>query len=132
MQLNFEQAGEKYIALRNEVARIEGEAKTAVAELKSTMQDIENWFTIRAQEEGLSKIPTAVGTVYWSTHNSATVADRSALFDFCQKNNSWDMIESRVSKVAVKSFIDGHGVPPPGVNFSSVQVFNLRKTTPKE
>jgi len=130
--LNFEQAGEKYIALRNEVARIEGEAKTAVAELKSTMQDIENWFTIRAQEEGLSKIPTSVGTVYWSTHNSATVADRAALFEFCSANNAWDLIESRVSKTAVKSHIEGHGVPPPGVNFASVQVFNLRKTTPKE
>lgn len=130
--MNFEQAGEKYIALRNEVARIEGEAKTAVAELKSTMLDIENWFTIRAQEEGLSKIPTSVGTVYWSTHNSATVADRGALFEFCKENNTWDLIESRASKTAVKSYIEGHGAPPPGVNFSSVQVFNLRKTTPKE
>lgn len=130
--MNYEQAGEKYVALRNEVARIEGEAKTAVAELKSTMLDLENWFTLRAQEEGLTKIPTPVGTVYWSTHNAATVADRTALFDFCKANNAWDLIESRASKTAVKSFVEGHGVPPPGVNFSTVQVFNLRKSTAKE
>jgi hypothetical protein len=130
--MNFEQAGEKYIALRNEVARIEGEAKTAVAEKKATMLDLENWFTLRAQEEGMVKIPTSVGTAYWSTHNAATVADRNALFEFCKENNTWDLIESRASKTAVKSYVEGHGVPPPGVNFSSVQVFNFRKTTPKE
>jgi hypothetical protein len=130
--LNFEQAGEKYIALRNEVAAIEAEAKTAVAEKKATMLDLENWFTLRAQEEGMVKIPTSVGTAYWSTHNAATVADRNALFEFCKENNTWDLIESRASKTAVKSYVEGHGVPPPGVNFSSVQVFNFRKTTSKE
>ncbi|MEY3125110.1 MAG: hypothetical protein RLZZ573_1630 [Pseudomonadota bacterium] len=130
--MNFEQAGEKYIALRNEVAAIEAEAKTAVAEKKATMLDLENWFTLRAQEEGMVKIPTSVGTAYWSTHNAATVADRNALFEFCKENNTWDLIESRASKTAVKSYVEGHGVPPPGVNFSSVQVFNFRKTTSKE
>ena len=130
--MNFEQAGEKYIALRNEVAAIEAEAKNAVAGKKATMLDLENWFTLRAQEEGMVKIPTSVGTAYWSTHNAATVADRNALFEFCKENNTWDLIESRASKTAVKSYVEGHGVPPPGVNFSSVQVFNFRKTTSKE
>lgn len=130
--MNYEEAAAKYVALRNEKERIEREAKTAVAELNSTMQDLENWFTVRAQEEGLTKINTPVGTVYWSTHNSATVADRTALFDFCKESGAWDLIESRASKTAVKSFIEGHGVPPPGVNFSSIQVFNLRKSASKE
>jgi hypothetical protein len=32
----------------------------------------------------------------------------------------------------VKSFIESHGEPPPGVNFSSVKVFNLRKAQAKD
>jgi hypothetical protein len=130
--MNFEQAAEKYLSLRTEVARIEGEAKTAVAGLKTTMLDIENWFTLRAQEEGLINIKTSFGTAQWRTHNSATCADRSALFEFCKTNDAWDLIESRPSKTAVKSYIDGHGVPPPGVNFSSVKLFSITKSVSKE
>jgi hypothetical protein len=130
--MTYEEAATKYVALRAEVDRIDREAKTATAEIKSTMLDIERWFTLRAQEEGLTKIPTTAGTAYWASHSSATVADRHALFEFCKENDSWDLVESRVSKTAVRSFIEGHGVPPPGVNFSTVQVFNLRNSAPKE
>jgi hypothetical protein len=37
-----------------------------------------------------------------------------------------DLIEVRAAKLAVKSYIDAHNEPPPGVNFSSIKVFNLR------
>lgn len=130
--MNFEEASEKYLALRRKVEDLERETKAAVADHKAAMVELENWFAARAQDEGITQIKTSLGTVYWSTHHSATVADRSALFAHCKENDAWDLVESRVSKTAVRSFIDGHGVPPPGVNFSSTQVFNLRKSVSKE
>lgn len=127
--MNYELAAEKYIAIRKEVERIEREAKVAVAELKKTALDLENWISLQAQTDGLKTINTRVGTAYWATHNTASVASREALFAYCKENDAWDLIESRASKTAVKSFIEGNGAPPPGVNFSSVQVFNFRKAT---
>lgn len=131
MSLNFESAAKKYLELRNEVEGIEAEAKKKTAALKAIMADIEAWITIKANEDGLSTVPTPYGTAYWSTHYSASCANPSDFRDFVIKNQLWDLMETRVSKTAVKSYIEGNGEPPPGVNFSSVRVFNLRANKEK-
>ena len=91
------------------------------------MVDIENWFAIKAEEDGLKTIPTPLGTAYWSTHYSASVAEQSVFKDYVFSHpEERDLIEARASKLAVKSYIDAHGAPPPGVNFGAIKVFNLR------
>ena len=127
--MNFEQAAEKYVELDTEIDRINKAAKSKVSELKKMQLDIENWLTLRAQEDGLKSIPTAVGTVYWSTHYSASVAEPQVFKEHVISTGEFDLMEVRASKTAVKSYIEGHGVAPPGVNFSSIKVFNLRKST---
>jgi hypothetical protein len=114
------------VELRSEVDRINKEAKKKVSELNKIMLDVENWFTLKAQEEGLTNIPTPHGTAYWSTVASASVAEPATFKQFVIDNQQWDLIETRAAKLAVKSYVEGHGVPPPGVNFSSIKVFNLR------
>lgn len=126
--MNFEQAAAKYVELRNEQDRITKEAKKKVAELEKLKVDIENWFSLRAQEEGLQNIPTSAGTAYWTTHISATCAEPSVFRQFVIDNGSWDLMEVRPLKTAVKSYVEGHGTPPPGINYSSIKVFNLRAT----
>lgn len=127
-KLNYDTASAKYLELRQEVERIEREAKVKTAHLKSIMLDIENWFAAKAQEEGLKTVPTKHGTAYWSTHYSAKAANPTLFKDYVIANQAFDLLETRVSKVAVKSFIEAHGAPPPGVDFAALQVFNLRST----
>lgn len=127
--MNYEQAAKKYVEVEAEISRINGEAKKKVANLNKILEDIENWFALKAQEEGLKSIPTPVGTVYWSTHYSATVANPTAFKDFVRETGQFDLMETKASKTAVKSYIEGHGEAPPGVNFSSRKVFNLRENT---
>lgn len=129
MALNYETASAKYLEFRTEVEKIEKEAKAKVAALKAVMADIESWFAAKAQEEGLRTIPTKCGTAYWSTHYSAKVANPSAFKDYVIANQAFDLIETRAAKIAVKSFVDANGTPPPGVDFTAVNVFNLRSTT---
>jgi len=129
--MNYEVAAKKYLELRKAKEAMEREHKKALADIKEKMVMLENWFTAKAQEEGLKTVPTPFGTAYWSTHHSATVASREALFEFCKENDTWDLIESRASKTAVKSFIEAHGAPPPGVDFNSVSVFNFRAASAK-
>jgi hypothetical protein len=126
--MTYQQAAEKHNELSAEVERINSEAKKKTSELKKIINDIENWFAVKAQEEGLKTIPTTVGTVYWSSHYSASVAEPQVFKDYVIQNNAFDLMEVRAAKLAVKSYIEGHGEPPPGVNFSSRKVFNLRKT----
>lgn len=130
--MNYEQAAERLLAVRGEIDTLERAHKAAKAQLTERLVMLENWFTAKAQEEGLESVKTYLGTAYWSVHNTATVASRAELFDFCKQTDAWDLLEARASKTAVKSFIDGNGAPPPGVNFSSTRVFNFRKASAKE
>jgi hypothetical protein len=127
--MNYEQAAAKHVEIEGEITRINNEAKKKVASLNKILADIENWFALKAQEEGLKSIPTPVGTVYWSTHYSATVANPTAFKTFVIEKGLYDLMETKASKTAVKSYIEGHGEAPPGVNFSSRKVFNLRENT---
>ncbi len=128
--MTFNQAAEKYLELERAIVMIKNKAKTEVAALEKVQADIENWFALRAEEEGLKNIPTEFGTVYWATHSSATVADQALFRDFCLNNNALDLMETRASKTAVASYVESHGgLPPPGVNFKTFRAFNLRSSS---
>jgi hypothetical protein len=130
--MNYDIAAEKYLQVRNQIESLEREHKTAKAVLTEKLIALENWMTAKAQEDGLETVKTPHGTAYWSTHHTATVGSREEFFNFCKEHDAWDMVESRASKTGVKSYIEAHGAPPPGVNFSSAKVFNMRKAQSKE
>lgn len=130
--MNYENAAERYLQVRSEIDKLDREYKDAKASLRERLVMLENWFTARAQEDGLETVKTPMGTAYWSTHNSATVASREEFFAFCKEHDSWDLVESRASKTGVKSFIEANGEAPPGINFSTNRVFNFRKAQKKE
>ena len=130
--MNYDIAAEKYLQVRKEVDDLERVHKTAKAVLTEKLVALENWMTAKAQEDGLETVKTPHGTAYWSTHHTATVGSREEFFNFCKEHDAWDMVESRASKTGVKSYIEANGAPPPGVNFSSAKVFNMRKAQSKE
>lgn len=130
--MNYDIAAERYLQVRNQIDSLEREHKTAKAALTEKLVALENWMTAKAQEDGLETVKTPHGTAYWSTHHTATVGSREEFFNFCKEHDAWDMVESRASKTGVKSYIEAHGAPPPGVNFSSAKVFNMRKAQSKE
>lgn len=126
--MNYEEAAGRYLTVKRDMEALDREYKERKAKIKEKMVVLENWFTAKAQEDGLSSIKTTAGTAYWSTHHSATVASREDFFNFCKDQNAWDLLEARASKTAVKSYIEAAGEPPPGVNFNAVNVFNFRKS----
>ena len=130
--MNYDIAAEKYLQVRKEVDDLERVHKTAKAVLTEKLVALENWMTAKAQEDGLETVKTPHGTAYWSVHHTATVGSREEFFNFCKEHDAWDMVESRASKTGVKSYIEANGAPPPGVNFSSAKVFNMRKAQSKE
>ena len=130
--MNYDVAVERYLQVRSEIESREREFKSVKAKLMEKLVAVENWITAMAQEDGLETVKTPHGTGYWSTHHTATVGSREEFFNFCKEHDAWDMVESRASKTGVKSYIEANGAPPPGVNFSSTRVFNLRKAQNKE
>lgn len=132
LNINYEEAAQQYLQHRREAEALDAEYKKEKAKITSEMIKLESWFTAKAQADGLESVKTPLGTAYWSTHYSASVASRDELFAYCKEHDAWDLVEARASKTGVKSHIEANGEPPPGVNFSSTKVFNFRKAQPKE
>jgi hypothetical protein len=130
--MNYEQAADLYAGVRDEIDALEKAHKAAKATLREKLVALENWFTAKAQEEGLSDIKTTAGTAYWSSHSKASVDAREDFFAYCKENDMWDLVESRASKTAIASHLETHGELPPGVKFSTVKVFNFRKPQNRE
>jgi hypothetical protein len=125
--MNYEEASSRFVDVREELEALDREYKEKKAAVKEKMVALENWFTAKAQEDGLDTIKTPYGTAYWSVHHRATVASREDLFSYCKEHDAWDLIESRASKTAVRSHLEMHGEVPPGINYGTVKVFNFRR-----
>lgn len=125
--MNYEQKLQEYVILRRKIKDAENKFKKMLSPMKQSLVELESDITAAAQEDGLTNVKTTAGTAYWSTHHNCKVANPSTFFDYCVENKAWDLLEKRASKKAVKGFVDEHKAPPPGIDFSSVQVFNLRE-----
>ena len=133
--MDYETAMTRYMNCRRTVELIEGKASEEAAPYKEKMQALMQWMEAAAHKDGLKNVPVAgVGTGYWTAHMSATVANPTAFWDFVKENQAYDLVETRASSKAVKSFIDGNNAPVPGVNFTQSQVFKIRaaSTSDKE
>jgi hypothetical protein len=120
---------------RREQEAIEKESKVKTAPLKEKQELLLQWMEAKARSEGLKNVPVeGIGTGYWTTHLSATVANATEFWDFVKANQAFDLVETRASSTAVKSYIDGNNTPVPGVTFGQTQVFRVRaaNSTSKE
>ena len=125
--MDYERAMTLYMKCRREVELIEGEMAKATALPKEKMLALAQWMEAKALQDGLKNVPvTGVGTGYWTTALSASVANPAAFWDFIKENQAFDLVETRAKATAVKSFIEGHNTPVPGVNFAQTKIFKIR------
>lgn len=127
MKLTYDSAIDKYNQLRDRIKEVQKAADAEKAQLTETLVKLENWITEHADKDGLENIKTEHGTAYWSTQSRASVADPSAFFDFVLANKRWDLLDKRVSRSAAKLHVEETGEAPPGVNYHTLRVFNVRR-----
>ena len=81
--------------------------------------------------EGETSKKTTSGTAFITTTDFANVADWDATLSFIQDNEAWDMLEKRVSKTAVRGYIDANKAVPSGVNYGTRIDVQVRKPANK-
>jgi len=121
----------KYIEMRDEVARIESEAKERVNAVEQSMSKLDAWLRLKADQDGVESFKTAAGTAYFTTVDFAQVADWTGTLEYIIGKEAWDLLEKRVSKTAVRAIINDTKEVPPGVNYGTKRVLNVRKPTAK-
>jgi len=117
-----------FIALRDRRARRKADFQLDDVDDKEKQERIEIEFLKRFNERGIDNVSArGIGTAYRSVRASAKVADWDSLLEFIQKEGAWEMLERRVSKVAVEQFKAETNDLPPGVDWGETQVINFRR-----
>lgn len=116
-----------YMRLRDQKAVIEGELKTQVTAIKGKMEKLEAYLKTQMDAQGLTSFKSEFGTAFLTTTDYANVADWDAVLGFIRENEAFDMLEKRVSKIAVRAYIEQEKAVPPGVNYGTKLEVNIRK-----
>jgi hypothetical protein len=116
-----------YMKLRDQKAAIEGEAKERVNTLKAKMEKLEAFLKAQMDAQGLTSYRSDFGTAFLTTTDYANVGDWDRVLDFIRTNEAYDMLEKRVSKTAVRGYIEQTKSVPPGINYGTKLEVSVRK-----
>jgi hypothetical protein len=116
-----------YMKLRDQKAAIEGEVKEKITDLKAKMEKLEGFLKAQMDAQGLTSFKSDYGTAFLTTTDYANVGDWDAVLTFIRDNDAFDMLEKRVSKVAVRGYIEANKAVPPGVTYGTKLEVNIRK-----
>ena len=131
MELSTDRVIETYLKLRAKKEAIEAEAKEKVVEIKANLLKLEAYLKEKMDAEGETSKKTPFGTAFITTTDFAQVGDWDATLSFIKENEAWDMLEKRVSKTAVRGYIDANKAVPDGVNYGTRIDVNVRKPVSK-
>ena len=118
-----------YMKLRSQKEAIEAQMKEQTAAIKAKMEKLESWIKEQADVQGVTSFKTKHGTAFLTTTDYANVADWDAVLNFIQEASAFDMLEKRVSKIAVRGYIEEHKAVPPGINYGTKLEVQIRKPT---
>lgn len=131
MSLTVDQVIETYMKFRSKKDTIEAETKAKVKGIKENMTKLESWLKEKADADGVTSFKTNHGTAFLTTNDYARVEDWDAMLGFIQEHEAYDLFEKRVSKTAVRGYIDMNKAVPAGVTYGTKIDVNVRKPAPK-
>lgn len=116
-----------YAKLRDQKAAVEGEVKDRVAQIKAKMDKLEAYLKEQMDAQGLTSFKSDHGTAFLTTTDFANVANWDEVLQFIKDNEAYDMLEKRVSKTAVRGYMDKNKRVPPGITYGTKLDVNIRK-----
>ena len=119
----------KYMKLREKKALVEATIKEELDKIKADMTKLEAFLKAKLDADGLTSFKTEYGTAFLTTTDFANVEDWDAVLRFIREEDAFDMLEKRVSKTAVRGYIDANKEVPPGIKYGTKLDINIRKPT---
>lgn len=125
--MNAKELIEKFIELRDKKARLKAEYDEKATKVQGVMDQIEVKLLEAFSKNGINSLKTESGTAYESVRTSASVADKEAFLDYVKVKDEWALLDVRASKSAVEQFVSANDELPPGVNWRTERVVNIRR-----
>jgi hypothetical protein len=116
-----------YAKLRDQKAAAEAEVKDRVDQIKGKMTKLEAYLKEQMDAQGLTQFKSDYGTAFLTTTDFANVANWDEVLQFIKDNEAYDMLEKRVSKTAVRGYMDKNKRVPPGITYGTKLDVNIRK-----
>lgn len=129
MSVTIDVVIKKYMKLRAQKEAVEAEIKERVDKIKADMAKLEAYMQAKMDADGLTSFKTEYGTAFLTTTDFANVDDWDAVLRFIREEEAYDMLEKRVSKTAVRGYIDANKAVPPGIKYGTKLGVNVRKPT---
>ena len=120
----------QYIKLRDLKTELKDKHKAELAPIEEAMEQLEQVLLAALNAQNADSVKTASGTVYKSVKESASMADPAAFWSYVIASGNFDLIDKKANVTAVKAHIEdpaNNGLPPPGVNFTSVALPRVRR-----
>jgi len=118
-----------YLKLRDKRDVMEAAVKEQTKVITEKLVKLEGWIKEQADAQGVTSFKTKHGTAFLTTTDFANVADWDAVLGFVRTHEAYDMLERRVSKSAVRGYIEEHKLVPDGVTYGTRLNVNIRKPT---
>ena len=116
-----------YAKLRDQKAAAEAEVKDRVDQIKGKMTKLEAYLKEQMDAQGLTQFKSEYGTAFLTTTDFANVGNWDEVLQFIKDNEAYDMLEKRVSKTAVREYMDQNKRVPPGITYGTKLDVNIRK-----
>ena len=126
-QLTDDQLVQMYIDSRNACDQIQADADQQMAQHKQRMELVGKLMMARFNERGSTSTKCSTGTAFIEEKDSATIANQSAFFDYVVATESWDLLEKRCAKLAIRNFVQTTKELPPGINYTVRKEVVFRK-----
>lgn len=126
----LDQLVERYVQLRDKKTELKGDYEKKVAAVDAALARIESFFLKHLTDSQAESVRTKHGTFFKQERTSATVADWESITAWLMEDLEarWPMVEKRVSKSFVEAFKEEHNDLPPGINWRSEIVVNVRRS----
>lgn len=126
MQLN-ELIG-RYVQIRDKKSELKAAYDAKAALIDQALEKIEAKLLETFEANGTESVRTEHGTAYTSTRNYCSAADKEAFLEFVKREDDWGLLDVRPLKSAVEQYKSTNDDLPPGLNWRSERVVNIRRS----
>jgi hypothetical protein len=118
----------QYVQLRDMIAAKKQQQKEELKPLEDALDKLNDILLGYLNSTNQNSASTDGGTVYRTAKASATLADGDAFMRHVIGTESWELLDRKANKTAVREFIEKNHLPPPGVNYRVEYEVGVRRS----
>lgn len=126
--MTADQAVSRYIRMRDKIAEVKKRQSNEMAPYTDALKQLESVLLLTLQNNKAESMRVEEGTFFRTVSTSARVSDWRATLAFIREREAWELLEARVSKLAVEAIMQDTNEPVPGVEVAREMRINVRRS----